>query len=67
MLGFQPRGRGRSGELRAPGSGFPDGTPGSAHTTQTGVLSTGVPAGCPPEKDGDCFPAEHIQFNVNGN
>lgn len=56
----------QNGELRAPGSGFPDGTPGSAHTTQTGNLSTGVPAGCPPEKDGDCFPAERVQFKANG-
>jgi len=56
----------QNGQLRAPGSGFPDGTPGSAHTTQTGNLSTGVPAGCPPEKDGDCFPAEKVTFKANG-
>jgi amidase len=40
--------------------------PGFAQTTQTGLLSTGAPAGCPPEKDGDCFPAEKIQFKPNG-
>jgi hypothetical protein len=55
----------QNGELRA-GSGFPDGTPGFAQTTQVGLLSTGVPAGCPPEKDADCFPAERIQFTPNG-
>jgi hypothetical protein len=53
------------GELRA-GSGFPDGTTGFAQTTQVGLLSTGVPAGCPPEKDADCFPTESIQFKPNG-
>jgi len=55
----------QGGELRA-GSGFPDGTSGFAKTTQVGLLSTGVPAGCPPEKDGDCFPAETIQFKPTG-
>jgi hypothetical protein len=55
----------QGGELRA-GSGFPEGTSGFAQTTQTGLLSTGVPAGCPPEKDGDCFPAEKVQFKPNG-
>ena len=53
------------GELRS-ASGFPDGTPGFARTTQVGVLSTGVPTGCPPEKFADCFPAEKIQFKPNG-
>ena len=53
------------GELRA-GSGFPEGTPGFAQTTQVGRLSTGVPTGCPPEKDGDCFPAEQVNFKPNG-
>lgn len=55
----------QNGELRS-ASGFPDGTPGFAQTTQIGLLSTGVPAGCPPEKDADCFPAEKIQFKPNG-
>ena len=55
----------QDGELRA-GSGFPDGTSGFAQTTQVGVLSTGVPAGCPPERDADCFPAERIGFKPNG-
>ena len=55
----------QGGELRS-GSGYPDGTPGFAQTTQIGVLSTGVPAGCPPEKDADCFPAEAVQFKATG-
>jgi hypothetical protein len=54
----------QNGELRA-GSGFPEGTLGFAQTTQTGLLSTGVPSGCPPEKDADCFPAEKVQFKPN--
>ncbi len=54
------------GELRS-GSGFPDGAPGFAQTTQVGVFQTGVPAGCPPEQDGDCFPAEKVQFKPTGN
>jgi hypothetical protein len=53
------------GELRA-ATGFPDGTPGFAHTTQRALLQTGVPGGCPPEKDGDCFPAEKVEFKPNG-
>jgi hypothetical protein len=53
------------GALRA-GSGYPDGTPGFGATTQVGNLRTGVPSGCPPEKDGDCFPAEKVQFKANG-
>jgi hypothetical protein len=28
--------------------------------------STGVPSGCPPEKDADCFPAEKVQFKPTG-
>ena len=55
----------QNGELRA-GSGFPEGTRGFAQTTQVGILSTGVPTGCPPEKDGDCFPAEKVEFKPNG-
>jgi hypothetical protein len=55
----------QGGELRS-GSGFPDGTPGFAQTTQIGLFSTGVPTGCPPEKNADCFPAEKIQFKPNG-
>ena len=54
------------GVLRV-GSGYPDGTPGFAQTTQTGVLATGVPGGCPPERDADCFPAEKVQFKPTGN
>jgi hypothetical protein len=53
------------GQLRAD-SGFIEGAPGLGQTTQTGLLSTGVPGGCPPEKDGDCFPAEKVQFKANG-
>lgn len=48
------------GELR------PSGVPGFAQTTQTGLMSTGVPGGCPPEQDADCAPAEHIQFKPTG-
>ena len=51
----------QDGELRS-GSGFPDGTPGFAQTTQTGLYQTGAPGGCPLEHDADCFPAEKIQF-----
>ena len=54
------------GQLRF-GSGYPDGTPGFAQTTQTGLFNTGVPSGCPPEKDADCFPAEKVQFKAMGN
>jgi hypothetical protein len=54
------------GLLRA-GSGFAEGTEGFAQTRQTGLFSTGVPSGCPPEADGDCFPAEKIQFKPLGN
>lgn len=53
------------GLLRA-GSGFAEGTPGTAKTTQTGLYSTGVPAGCPPEQDGNCFPSENIRFRPHG-
>lgn len=56
----------QDGELRS-GSGYPDGTPGFAQTTQVGVFQTGVPTGCPPEKDADCFPAEKVQFKPTGN
>lgn len=48
--------------LLRPGSGFPQGTEGLAHTTQIGLGGTGVPGGCPPEQDANCFPAEKIQF-----
>ena len=54
------------GTLRE-GSGYPTGTEGFAQTTQTGLLSTGVPSGCPVEKDADCFPAEKVQFKATGN
>jgi hypothetical protein len=53
------------GLLRA-GSGFAEGTPGFAQTTQTGLFNTGVPAGCPPEQDGNCYPAEKVQFKPRG-
>ncbi len=55
----------QNGELRA-GSGYPEGTSGFAQTRQTGIAHVGVPSGCPPERDGDCFPAEKIQFKANG-
>jgi hypothetical protein len=48
------------GELR------PSGETGFAQTTQTGLGFTGVPGGCPPEKDADCFPAEKVQFKPTG-
>ena len=49
------------------GSGYPEGTPGFAQTTQTGLGMTGVPGGCPPEQDANCFPAEKVQFKATGN
>jgi len=55
-----------NGVLRT-GSGYPEGTSGFAQTTQAGVLATGAPGGCPPEKDADCFPAEKVQFKPAGN
>ncbi len=55
-----------AGDLRF-GSGYADLTPGFAQTRQTGLYSTGVPTGCPPEQDGNCFPAEKIQFKPRGN
>jgi hypothetical protein len=56
----------QNGELRG-ASGYPDGTPGLARTTQIWVADTGVPAGCPPEQDGNCFPAELVDFRPVGN
>ena len=53
------------GPVRAD-SGYPAGTSGFGATTQVGNLRTGVPSGCPPEKDGDCFPAEKVQVKLNG-
>jgi hypothetical protein len=53
------------GQLRS-GSGYPDGTPGFAQTMQRGLFTTGVPGGCPPERDATCFPAEKIQFKATG-
>jgi len=55
----------QDGELRS-GSGFPDGTPGFAQTTQTGLYNTGAPGGCPLEHDADCYPAEKVQFKPTG-
>lgn len=49
------------GLLRA-GSGYTEGTEGLARTTQIGLFGTGVPDGCPPEQDANCFPAEKVQF-----
>jgi len=49
------------GELR------PSGATGFAQTTQTGLATFGVVRSCPPENDGDCFPAEKIQFKPTGN
>jgi len=54
-----------NGLLRA-ASGFTEGTPGFAQTTQTGLFNTGVPTGCPLEGDADCFPAEKVQFKPLG-
>jgi hypothetical protein len=54
------------GTLRA-GSGYAEGTPGFAQSTQVGLLSTGVPDGCPPEKDANCFPSEVVRFGQLGN
>ena len=54
------------GLLRA-GSGYPEGTEGFAQTTQVGLGDTGVPDGCPPEQDANCFPAEKVQFQPTGN
>lgn len=52
-----------SGVLRF-GSGFPNGTPGRAHTNQRGLFATGVPSGCPAS---DCWPAERVDFQPVGN
>lgn len=54
------------GELRH-GSGWPDGTPGFAQSTQIERSATGVPEGCPPEQDANCWPAEHVMFKPKGN
>ena len=54
------------GVLRA-GSGYLEGTLGFARTTQTGLGMTGVPGGCPPGGDADCFPADKVQFKATGN
>jgi len=54
-----------TGELRE-GSGYPDGTPGMAHTTQVGVFATGVPRGYPPEQDGNYYPSERIEWWPTG-
>jgi len=50
------------GLLRAP-SGFPEGTPGYAHTTQQGLLDAGAPGHCPA---GDCWPVEKVFFRPIG-
>jgi hypothetical protein len=50
-----------SGALRA-GSGYPDGTPGAARTTQVGLFATGTPSGCPPERNANCYPSERIDW-----
>jgi len=51
------------GELRA-GSGFPEGKPGFARTTQRDLNgATGVPSGCPAT---DCYPTERIDFKPIG-
>ena len=49
------------GALR-PGSGYPDGTPGAARTTQVGLFATGTPSACPHERDANCYPAERIDW-----
>ena len=53
------------GPLRA-ASGFAEGTPGFAQTRQSGLYNTKAGAGCPPEKDADCYPAEKVQFKPRG-
>jgi hypothetical protein len=50
------------GELRY-GSGFPDGTPGRAHTTQKGLFLNEIPKNCPA---GDCWPVENVFFKPVG-
>jgi hypothetical protein len=52
------------GVLR-PGSGYPDGMPGKARTTQTGLMNTGAPTGCP-GGDGDCWPVERVAWWPTG-
>jgi hypothetical protein len=54
-----------SGALRA-GSGYPDGTPGAARTTQVGLFATGTPSGCPPERNANCYPSERIDWWPTG-
>jgi hypothetical protein len=61
------------GELRAGTAAFPtgfsEGQPGFAHTTQTGLFDTGADAGgtgCPAEKDANCFPSERVTFKAVG-
>ena len=49
-----------------PASGYPEGTPGRARTTQVGIFATGAPGGCPPEKDANCFPSELVDFHPIG-
>jgi hypothetical protein len=44
-------------------SGFPDGTPGAARTTQIYMPLTGGPAGC---AAGDCWPSEKVVFWPTG-
>ena len=53
------------GTLRA-GSGYPDGTPGAARTTQVGLFTTGTPSGCPPERNANCYPSERIDWWPTG-
>jgi hypothetical protein len=58
------------GELRTNVvTGFVDGQPGFAHTTQTALFDTGADAegtGCPPESDANCFPSERVTFKAVG-
>jgi hypothetical protein len=54
-----------SGQLQH-GSGYPDGTPGMAHTAQVGLFAIGAPGGCPPETDANCYPSERIVFWPTG-
>lgn len=53
------------GTLRSE-SGFMSGASGRAHTTQISLYTTGVPSGCPPEHDGDCYTSERVEFMPTG-
>ena len=54
-----------SGVLRA-ASGYLEGTPGMARTTQVGLFDTGTASGCPHERNANCYPAEKIDWRPTG-